>query len=48
MAYSGDEDMIFNAITGGMPVLPAGLEMIQLLKKPGFRMNDSALQYYEQ
>jgi hypothetical protein len=40
--------MIFNAITGGMPVLLAGSEVILLLKKPGFRMNDSALQYYEQ
>jgi rhamnogalacturonyl hydrolase YesR len=36
------------AAHGYGPVLLAGSEMILLLKKPGFRMNDSALQYYEQ
>ncbi|HSC39432.1 MAG TPA: glycoside hydrolase family 88 protein, partial [Chitinophagaceae bacterium] len=36
------------AAHGYGPVLLAGSEMIQLLKKPGFKMNDSALQYYEQ
>lgn len=36
------------AAHGYGPVLLAGSEMIQLLKKPGFRINDSALQYYGQ
>jgi len=35
------------AAHGYGPVLLAGSEMIQLLKHPGFKMNDSALQYYE-
>jgi rhamnogalacturonyl hydrolase YesR len=35
------------AAHGYGPVLLAGAEMIQLLKHPGFKVNDSALQYYE-
>ena len=36
------------AAHGYGPVLLAGAEMIQLLKRPGFKINDSALQYYGQ
>ena len=35
------------AAHGYGPVLLAGSEMIQLLKHPGLKINDSALQYYE-
>ena len=36
------------AAHGYGPVLLAGAEMIQLIKRPGFKINDSALQYYGQ
>ncbi|MBS1563282.1 MAG: glycoside hydrolase family 88 protein [Bacteroidetes bacterium] len=36
------------AAHGYGPVLLAGAEMIQLLKRPGLKINDSALQYYDQ